>query len=229
MAARPSHMSFITPCTDTSRVITVVNVRNSAYVQSRSTRGSTPRRRCRAAATRSRVISTIDGQQRSDGLAGPREVAEVARPGPALLAPAGAAHGQHRPLGIAGEQVAVARTVVSEQPVAVGMRTFDRRGTLGMVRHDDRAGRLVEPTEGGHVGRRAVQDPALADAGLRRPAGLPPDEAVAAVAEPPVQVGYVARSEGPAEHGVGDAVELDEHHTGDVGHVGAARAFAGLT
>ena len=34
MVARPSHMSFITPCTDTSRVITVVNVRSSAYVQS---------------------------------------------------------------------------------------------------------------------------------------------------------------------------------------------------
>ena len=59
MAARPSDMSFITPCTDTSRVITVVKVRNSAYVQPRSTRGSTSRRRCRAAATRSRVISAM--------------------------------------------------------------------------------------------------------------------------------------------------------------------------
>ena len=51
-------MSFITPWTETSRVMIVVNVRSSAYTQPRSTRGSTPRRRCRVAATRSRPIST---------------------------------------------------------------------------------------------------------------------------------------------------------------------------
>ena len=68
----------------------------------------------------------------------------------------------------------------------------------------------------------------MADAGLRRPPGLPPDEAMAAVAEPTMQVRDVARSNGPPQDLMGNAVELDEHDTGHVGHGGAARAFAGL-
>ena len=38
------------------------------------------------------------------------------------------------------------------------------------------AGGLVDPPERRHVGRGSVQDAALTDAGLRRPAGLPADE-----------------------------------------------------
>ena len=93
------------------------------------------------------------GEHGSDRLAGPREVAEVAGSGPTFLATSGTTHREHGPLRVAREQVGVARTVVGEQPIAVGMGEFDRRCKLGVVRHDDRAGRLVEPAEGGHVER----------------------------------------------------------------------------
>jgi hypothetical protein len=99
-------------------------------------------------------------------LAGAHEVAEVPGAGAPFLATACATHRERRSLGVTREQVAVARTVVGEQAVAVGMGALDRRRTLGVVRDDHRPGALVDPPEGRHLGGRAVQDAALADAGL---------------------------------------------------------------
>ena len=166
--------------------------------------------------------------QRPHRLAGTREVPEVAGSGAALLALTGAAHRQHGPLGIAGEQVAVARAVVGEQAVAVGVGLLDHRRTLRMVRHHHLAGRLVDPAERRHVDGRAVQDAALADTGLRRPPGLPADQHMAAVADPPMQGGHISGTERPPEHGVGDAVELDEHDARHVGDDRVLRPPAGL-
>ena len=73
-----------------------------------------------------------------------------------------------------------------------------------------------------------MQDPGLADTGLRGPPGLPRDEMVAAVAKPTVQVGNVSRSNGPPQDGVRDAVELDEHDAGHVGHIGTVSTLTRL-
>ena len=221
-------MSLITPCTDTSRRDDggerAQQRVDPAALDARLDAAS-PLPACRQAL----AADLDDGRHERPGrLTGTREVAEVAGAGATLLAPAGAAHRQHGPLGVAGEQVAVARAVVGQQTLAVGVGPLDRRRALRMVRHDDLAGRLVDPAERRHVGGRAVQDPALADAGLRRPAGLPADQLVGAVAQPAMQGGHVAGTQRPPQHRVGDAVELDEHDAGHVGDVGVLRSPAGL-
>ncbi len=165
------------------------------------------------------LASDLDDRrvQGPDRLTRPREVAEIAGTGAALLAAAGPAHRQDGASSVTREQVAVAGAVVGEQAVAVGMGALDRRRALRMVRHQHLPGRLVDPPERRHVDRRAVQDPALTDPRLGRPPCLPRDEAVAVVAQPSMEVGHVTRPQRPPEHAVRQAVELDEHHTGDVG------------
>ena len=106
---------------------------------------------------------------------------------------------------------------------------LDRRRPLAVVGDDDVAGGLVDPPERRHVDGRAVEDPALADAGLRRPAGLPGGQAVRTIADPTMQGGHVAGPQRPLEHGLGDPVQLDEHHTGYVGDVGRAGSPAGAS
>ena len=156
-------------------------------------------------------------EQRPNGLLGTREVAEVAGSEPTLLPSGHAAHRQHGSLGIAGEEVAVARTVVGQQAVAIGVHPFDGRRPFAMVGDDDLTRRLVDPAERRHVDGRSVEDPALADAGLRRPPGLPSGQRVGAVTDPAVQVGRVAGPQGSLEHHIGEPVQLDEDHTWHVG------------
>ena len=137
-----------------------------------------------------------DGRvERAHRIGRSREVLAVARPEPALLPPSRHAHRQHGALGIAGVEVAVARAVVGEQPIAVAVVLFDREGRLRMVRHDQLARRLVDPPERRHLAGRAVQDPALADTGLRGPLGPPGRDPVLAVVEPSPKRRDVARRE----------------------------------
>ena len=156
----------------------------------------------------------------------PREVPEVAGAEAALLALGDHAHRHHGALGVAGEQVAVARPVVGEQALAVGVVLLDRRRRRRVVGDDDGAGRLVDPAERRHVDDGAVEDAALADAGLRRPTGLPADQPVAAVAQPAMEGRHVARSQSPVEHGFGQPVDLHEDDTGHLGLGGDPRAPA---
>ena len=135
------------------------------------------------------------GEQGARRLLGPGEVADVARAEASFLPLGDAAHRQHGPFGVAGEQVAVAGAVVGQQSVSVGVGVFDGRRRLGDVRHDDAALGLVDPAEGRHADRRAVEDPALADAGLGRPPRLPSHETVGPVAKPAVHRWRVARSQ----------------------------------
>src|SRR3954454_13455698 len=52
---------------------------------------------------------------------------------------------------------------------------------------------------------------------------------MAALEQPAMESGSVARTDGAHQHCVGDAVQLDEDDAGHVGDVGAVDALAGLS
>ena len=227
MAARPSAMSLRTPCTETSRLTTVVKARRPAYIQPRLTRGfDRPASLHQGGSTlTSDVDDNVDQGPRR--LLRSREVADVARSQAAFLAAGDSAHRQHGSFGVAGEQISIARAVVGEQPVTVGVGALDGGSRSGAVRHDDLAGHLVDPPERRHVLRRPMEDPALTDPRLRRPTGLPPDEAVGAAAQQSVDGRCIARPQRSPEHRLGETVDLDEHNARDVRRLGLFGATSG--
>ncbi len=116
---------------------------------------------------------------------------------------------------------------MGQQTLTVGVPGLDRRCRRRPVGDDDLPCGLVDPPEGGHVDHRAVEDAALAHAGLRRPPGLPPDQLVAPLAQPTTQVRNVARAHGTLEHRPGHAVDLHEHDARDVRLLGSPAGAAG--
>jgi hypothetical protein len=150
-----------------------------------------------------------EGPRRRVGL---REVSGVVLADRTTPAQRGA-HRQHRVRGVAGEDVGAAGAV----------------GVAGMVGDDRRAALLLPPAEGGHVLVVAVQETGLAGAGLGGPVGFPLPQLVRAAADPGGQVGSAAVLQRPHQDVVGESVDLEEEHPGDVGlgHMAAAACRAG--
>ena len=210
-------MSLMTPLTHTSRLMIVVNARRKAYGPVATHPGLDA-----AAGLITRRLPLPehlrDGpDERADRVRGPGEVLAVALPGSTLLLRAGNAHREHGPLGVTGEEVAVARPVVGQEPVAVAVAALDLGRRFRVVRDHHVAGVLLHPAKRRHVGGGTVEDAALADAGLGRPLRAPADDAMAPVVEPAMQRRHVARRQRHPQHRLGQPVDLHEHDAGNIG------------
>ena len=142
----------------------------------RCPRGRTSRRIARRAAIHSRITSQKTQHEHAGDVEAVREERAVARVGALLrLHPA---DGEDHVIGLAGEQIAAARTSVPQQAPAARVPALDL-GAVGRRRAGVSPPRLLlDPAERGDVVVRAEQDPGLARAGLRREVGLPLDEAM---------------------------------------------------
>jgi hypothetical protein len=111
---------------------------------------------------------------------------------------------------VAGQDVRAAGTVLVEEPPAIRVASLQLGRVLRVVGHDRRAAILLPPAEGRHVAVVAVQQAGLAGAGLGRPVGLPAGQVVRALTDPARQRRGVAVAQSPAQHVVGQAVDLEE-------------------
>ena len=158
---------------------------------------------------------------------GPGEVGGVVpadRPPPSQRG----AHRQHRVRRVAGEDVGAAGAVGVQETAPVGVAPLDLFGVAGMVGDDRRAALLLPPAEGGHVLVGAVQEARLAGPGLRGPVGFPAAQTVDAAAHPGGESRRAAVLQRPQQDVVGEAVDLEEEHAGDLalGHLPAEPGLA---
>jgi hypothetical protein len=144
------------------------------------------------------------------------EVRGVVAPEPSAAAHEHGAHGQHRVRCVARQDVRAAGAVLVQQPAAVGMPAFELLRVARVVGHDRAAAILLPPAEGRHVVVVAVQQARLARAGLRGPVRLPALQPVSLLAQPARHDRRVAVAQRAAQHLVGEAVDLQEDHSGDV-------------
>jgi hypothetical protein len=122
----------------------------------------------------------------------------------------GMAHRQQADHRVAAERVADADPAVAEQAAAVAEPRLDDRRVPGPVRHHQPAGVLLVPAEAGNLPGRAVQDAGLRRRSGGRQADVPAAQRVAAGPQPMAEGGQVTGLDRPAQHRLGDAVEL--HH-----------------
>src|SRR3954453_23892391 len=127
------------------------------------------------------------------------------------------ARGQHPVARVAGEKIAAARALRMEQSLAAGELLLELRDVLQRRTAHDAPLRAVPPAEGDDALVVAEQDPGLARAGLRREIGLPAHETVGSLVEPPSEVRHLPRRNRLREDRLGEAVDLQEEHTGHVG------------
>ncbi len=161
--------------------------------------------------------------ERADGVHGVGEVGVVARAHPVAPAadPGAAGHDvrqrAHRQAdvgGVAGEQVAAAGAVGSEQPAPVGVPALQGGGIVGRGHPDDLVALLVVPAEADDVVVGAVQDAEDRGAGLRAPVGVPRRQHVAARAQPAGEGRHGPVPDGAARGAVPEPVDLQEEDAG---------------
>ncbi len=147
-----------------------------------------------------------------------REVREVVAADAArAVAPEHRAHRQQAVRRVTGVHVGSARAVRIEQPLPVRDPLLDRSDVPRPRRRDLAAGLLVPPAKRRDVLVRAVQDAGLRGSGLRRPIALPADQVMAAVVDPSGHRGRVPVPDRPHQHGMGEAVDLEEVQGRNVG------------
>ena len=173
------------------------------------------------------ALADVVGEREQPGVhdgIGAREVGGVVaseRPAPAHQ---DGAHREHRVWGVARQDVRAAGAVLVQQPAPVGVATLQLLGVARVVGDDRAAAILLPPAEGRHVVVVAVQQTRLAGSGLRGPVGLPALQPVAVLAQPARHDRRVAVAQRAAQHLVGEAVDLQEDHPGDVRRDGARPA-----